>query len=141
MEFKFRVWDKITEKMYYPFTGVADDLYLSLEGRVCSEEEDEQQDGTRMAYRGYRMTPLFWTGLTDKNGKNIYNGDLISSVKYETDIPVGQLWEVYYDEERLTYYRRNNDGVKDPLWELGLLQLPKYIVVGNVYEMPEWNKN
>lgn len=82
-----------------------------------------------------------YTGLKDKNGKEIYEGDILSAVKYGTDIPVGcNKWEVYYDKERLTFYQRNQENNRNPFWEF-TLGSKQHVIVGNVYENPEIMKS
>lgn len=118
-EIKFRFWDSLKNNLF------TSDQCNSYE--VWDTIEDNE-----------RFKTMQYTGLKDKNGKEIYEGDLLSAVKFGTNIPVSQLWEVYYDNERLTYYWRNNKGIEESFWEFQLGSV-EYIVFGNIYEMPDWD--
>jgi len=71
-----------------------------------------------------------FTGLKDKNGKEIYEGDLIQ------DLPDGYeprlIDEVVWWEEKLAW------AVKDKFGGYGMLWPEKeFKVIGNIYENPE----
>ncbi|RAL57344.1 hypothetical protein BSK20_03655 [SR1 bacterium human oral taxon HOT-345] len=67
--------------------------------------------------------PMQFTGLLDKNGKEIYEGDI---VKIED-----QFWGVYRDESYLEYFIMNGES-NEPMYSYA-----HYEVVGNIYENPE----
>ena len=67
--------------------------------------------------------PMQFTWLLDKNGKEIYEGDI---VKIED-----QFWGVYRDESYLEYFIMNWES-NEPMYSYA-----HYEVVGNIYENPE----
>lgn len=75
-----------------------------------------------------------YTGLTDKNGKKIFEGDLVRFVNPETGELSEYVYEVFWDDDYVgfrmffhkTGYREAFDGV--PHW---------YVVVGNIHDNPE----
>lgn len=83
----------------------------------------------------YGSTTIFneWTGLKDKNGVEIYEGDMVEYKAYN-------IW--HRDEVKFTdgKFHGNLNGVKEELqsrYDLGLIVTLGCEVIGNIYENKE----
>lgn len=108
-EIKFRVWDETTHSMIY--FDLNDVQYNLFSIRV-------------LASRNNWSNPLMqYTGLKDKKGKEIYEGDIL-----KTDS--GALQFVEYRDDLAQFVCRFAKGAStniEPTWE----------VIGNIYENPK----
>lgn len=140
-DIKFRAWDKETESM----------LLLPMQQLMFDYE-----DGFVLAFTPYRefanhecfrsspnLEIMQYTGLKDKNGKEIYEGDIVEAngTKIEEDIKLTD--KTYYKtvELRTRFVVVWNDGFS--MWDFKnedgciidiMTRARDYEVVGNIYE-------
>ena len=116
-EIKFRAWDKENEKMMKVSS-------LHLENKEISVKEN----GT---FRLFRMQDLMqYTGIKDKNGKEIYENDLISCNKHKNIV-------VFFEGGcfKVKYLRNSTTTITCTL--NSFLEKYKCKISGNIYEPPE----
>lgn len=110
-EIKFRAWDEHKRKM--------------IANPVVSDEGDGGETASVLLNTAINcLDPYYvlmqYTGLKDKNGKEIYEGDIVSDTEIMDEVTFvdGMFW-LNYSEEPLYHYIS--------VWE----------VIGNIHENPE----
>lgn len=119
-EIKFRVWDKNDNKMYDNYYGIdTDQPYISLFGNNINEVRWNTENNIKL---------MQYTGLKDKNGKEIYEGDILKFY-YQCS------WAIEYDA---VYFRNGEYRVAD--FRLNHV-CSRSEVIGNIYEDEDLLKN
>ena len=75
-------------------------------------------------------TPLQYTGLTDKNGKEIYEGDIVIDVPNKKEG-----WRAAIAWADVSFYLSKEHPAERDFYELW--QRNRLEVIGNIYENPE----
>lgn len=115
-EIRFRAWDKEYAKMTIPY---------SLNELLCGASALHkcfQEDYVWMQY----------TGLKDKNGREIYEGDVVQT--YQNKF-TGPRCVIKYDGHGFCMAEETDDRSMDCIWYF-IVE-----VIGNVYENPELAEN
>ncbi|WP_413486791.1 YopX family protein [Carnobacterium maltaromaticum] len=113
-EIKFREWETERKTM---IVGKREDCDDSIGFRFAHEEGGER-------------ILMQYTGLNDKNGKDIYEGDIVkvSNHPFDNKGTFNNNYIVSWQDEDLTYVAGN----------LLLSRLKPYVeVIGNIYDNPE----
>jgi len=118
-EIKFRLWNPQEKKMFYDVQDCFHDMYGDgvFGEHGFNELLEDAKEG--------RCVLMQYTGLKDKNGKEIWEGDIVEGirgVKGECKFKKGRFLVEYEDEMELTFIYENKTDIK---------------VLGNIYENPE----
>ena len=118
-EIKFRAWDKKKKVMFYSY-----DNYLKVEGNLWSLWEKNEENKLKLLTNHITGFLMEFVGLKDKNGKEIFEGDILKS-------------EFKHSEEELILMEWIGGKNKD-FQGFDICQVfQKYKVIGNIYENPE----
>ncbi|MEJ1316684.1 YopX family protein [Lactiplantibacillus paraplantarum] len=136
---KFRAWDKEINKYFEPtyqaYMGRLEELTIGLSGRL-----------QKRTYRGVVDESVFpgryvveqFTGLKDVNGKDIYDGDIVSVFNedgnYYNDVIE---WCIKYNYPAFELKYHSHLYESNALSEIMNAGVENIKVIGNVHENPE----
>ncbi len=115
-EIKFRAYSPSEDKMYY--------FDLSTYMKV-NEAEQEDLCSSEAAMNGLMQ----FTGLKDKNGKEIYEGDILKESEHGIFEVV---WDLKWAKFKLDHTRVGST-IQYPEWNRGI----RMEIIGNIYENPD----
>lgn len=114
-EIKFRAWDG--EKMNYEVD------MLSKWGAI--KKGYSSTPWIKEASAGFSMQ---YTGLKDKNGKEIYEGDIVSAIDFEKTN-----YKIKFEDGCFIF----TNGLRGHQLDYSTIQNLQAEVIGNIYENPE----
>ncbi|MCT3351183.1 hypothetical protein EFP34_11770 [Lacticaseibacillus paracasei] len=132
-EIKFRAWDKVYECYLYDVQNA----YDTLSG--CVKDENGEDAGyDEECFAGFLDNDQYvveqYTGLHDKNGREIYEGDIIvTHPKSRYEAPKSGV--VQFGGSCPSFGYKTEDREEYDIWSSNAYRT--YEVIGNIFENPE----
>lgn len=135
-ELKFRAWDKDLKRYFYDIAVYPNNVAAIQRHNIESMMLEAEYGATHWTELDENAVIEQYTGLKDKNGKEIYEGDIIQEeIDFNSKMTDGVFtYVVEWDSDTLCYGLRGNDNsIHDELWEVNT----SVEVIGNIHENPE----
>lgn len=124
---KFRAWDSAKKEMF------KDTFAITESWQVVVVEQEDVVCPPDYVFVDY-LVIMQSTGLRDKNGKEIFEGDILAC---KTDDEVINL-NVFWDEEHALFmFESKKYNEQEPLAELVENNTYPFEIIGNIYENRE----
>lgn len=147
-EIKFRAWDKVKKEMLIKFDDYDADLCISMNGVVLTKTDNGACGDPECCgeYREYmtddnnnKFIVMQYTGLKDKNGKEIYEGDIIQTNNIEGKTLFIITFEDNYCGSFGSFVARHIKSFKNngSISSIHCEATECGKIVGNIYENPE----
>ena len=126
-EIKFRAWDEEKKEMW------------SWEELCGTGKNSPHAHPLTCLHSGAGWWIMQYTGLRDKNGKEIYEGDIVKNKKLSEDsvIYFGHPFCCGFIAKVLNEILQDDE--LPPWYVLTAETQNELIVIGNIYENPDWN--
>lgn len=136
-EIKFRAFDKDTKCYFYDVAVYPDNVVGIQRHNIESEILKAEYGATHWTELGENAIIEQYTGLKDKNGKEIYEGDIVEEdIDLNSKMTDGTFrYKVYWNENELCWSLDpiSLESIHNDLWELN----SSCRVIGNVHEPPK----
>lgn len=125
-QLKFRVWDKLAERMIYPHNDNQQHFIIDLNGRFHNLQNGSGGDDYVIQQ---------YTGLTDNNDDPIYEGDIL---KNHYDVGNNIIGQVLYEADHGGYiFQWKRRGQDYKITNLNCDVAFESVIVGNIFENSE----
>ena len=120
---KYRAWDSVEKK-------VVEHFFITDNGLICNMEKPTSDSKLLIPIEKSELFLMQSTGLVDKNGKEVFVGDIIKCTR-------GCLHEVYIEKEYGGTYCGGMPAVYLKGLREGYAWTEHEEIIGNIYENPE----
>jgi uncharacterized phage protein (TIGR01671 family) len=134
-EIKFRAWDKVLGEMFYSSElANGDIMVLHMDGRIEISDDD--------TYKPDDFILMQFTGLKDKNGVEIYEGDIVSGTALSRNRTGVIVWIDELAGFGVRYAERNDPTAWQESSILKNIATHNYsnfcaVVIGNIHDNPD----
>jgi uncharacterized phage protein (TIGR01671 family) len=123
-QLKFRVWDKLAERMIYPHNDNQQHFIIDLNGRFHNLQNGSGGDDYVIQQ---------YTGLNDNNDDPIYEGDIL---KNHYDVGNNIIGQVLYEADHGGYiFQWKRKGRGQDYKNLNCDVAFESVIVGNIFEV------
>ena len=119
---KFRAWDTTKKEMF------KDTFAITESGQVVVVEQEDVMSPPDYVFVDH-LVIMQSTGLKDKNGKEIFEGDILKSNKYITS--------VFYERGAYCVKFSRTPNTTVTMNVISFIEKYKTKIIGNIYENPE----
>ena len=126
---KFRAWDSVEKKFVEHF-------FITDNGLICNMEKPTSDYNSPIPIEKSELILMQSTGLVDKNGNEIFEGDVIAIEVDDTGMPINA--RVFQNSKiGVLMFHVFEDNEDVPMVELLEDNSVAFEIIGNIYENPE----